>query len=121
MRRSKIAGNRIHLRLRLLERNSGAQAGDSVEIAIGTPRWIEKFRSPEIHGIADAGDTQIEVGAERREMHVGQSDAHDERRRWPNAAQIDHVDVQNLTEKTSVRSEAPLPKATPENDLRPSQ
>src|SRR5437762_13946858 len=50
-------------------------------------------------------------------MHVGQSDADDERRRWSDAAQIDDVHVQNLTEELCIRSETPLPEAAADNDL----
>src|SRR2546422_9163196 len=50
-------------------------------------------------------------------MHVGQSDADDERRRWSDAAQIDEVHVQNLTEDLCIRSEAALPEASADNDL----
>ena len=75
------------------------------------------FGHPEIHGVADTADTQIEIGAERREMHVGRRDADDERRRRADAAQIDDVDVQNFTEKTCIRSEAALPEAAADDDL----
>jgi hypothetical protein len=116
----KSAGNRIHLRLSLLERDSRTQSSDSVEIAVVTSSRIENFRYPEIHGIADPRDTQIEIGAEGREMHLGQSDADDERRRCPNAGQIDDVDVQNSPDEIGVRSEAPLPQAAADDDLGPS-
>src|SRR5437899_13084208 len=50
-------------------------------------------------------------------MHVGRSDADDEIRRWSDAAQIDDVHLQNLTEELCIRSEAPLPEASADNDL----
>src|SRR5438876_12340997 len=50
-------------------------------------------------------------------MNVGQRDADDERRRWSDAAQINEVHVQNLTEELCIRSEAPLPEAAAYNDL----
>jgi hypothetical protein len=43
MRRCQIAGNRVHLRLGLRERNSRTQSGDGVEIAVVTPGRIENL------------------------------------------------------------------------------
>src|SRR4029450_6496787 len=116
----KIARNRIHLRLGLLERHARTQSREDVEIAVVTPGRIAEFGHPEIDGILDTGDTQIVIGAERREMHVGQGNAADESRCRANVAQIDDVDVNNFTEKTCIRSEAALPKAAPDNDLGPA-
>ena len=53
MGHGKIAGNRIHLRLRLLERHSRSQSRDDVEVAVVTPGRIAAFGHPEIDGIRD--------------------------------------------------------------------
>src|ERR1700756_3287693 len=52
-------------------------------------------------------------------MRVGRSDAGNQRRRGPDAAQVDEVDVQNLAQKFPVRCEATLPEAAADNDLEP--
>jgi hypothetical protein len=117
MGRRKMAGNRIHFRLGLVERHSRTQTRDDVEIAVVTPGRITEFGHPEIDRILDSGDTQIVVCAERREMHVGQGNADDERRCRADVAQIDDVDVNNFADKACIRSEAALPKAAPDDDL----
>lgn len=120
MGHGKIAGNRVHLGLRLLDRHSRTQSRDDVEVAVVTPGRIGAFRRPEIDRISDTGDAQVEVGAERREMDVGRCDTDHERRRRANVAQIDDVNVNDFTDKTCVRSEAALPKPAPDNDLGPA-
>src|SRR5215470_1182330 len=122
MGRGKIAGNGIHLRLSLLEPDSRMQPGNGVQIAIITLRRIDQFGNPEIHRIANTRDNsgrQTEIGTERREMRVGRSDAGNQRRRRPDAAQIDEVDIQNLAKEFPVRCEATLPEAAADNDLEP--
>ena len=74
----KIARDRVHLRLRLLERHSRTQSRDDVEIAAVASGRIADFGHPEIDGVLDAGDTQVVVGAQRQEMHVGRCHADDE-------------------------------------------
>src|SRR6516225_4107552 len=122
MGQGKIAGDGVHLRLSLLERDSRTQPGNGIQIAIIPLRRIDQFGNPEIHRIADTRDNpgrQTEIGAERREMRVSRSDAGDQRRRGPDTAQIDEVDVQNRAEEFPVRCEATLPEAAADNDFEP--
>src|SRR5215471_2612788 len=81
--------------------NSGTQKSTESPIPVTTP------------------GRQTEIGAERRERRVGRSDGGNRRRRRPDAAQIDEVDVQNLAEEFPVRCEATLPEARADNDLEP--
>src|SRR5256885_1515406 len=66
----EIAGNRIHLPLGLLERHSRTQSRDDVEIAVVAPGRITNFGHPEIDGVVDTADTEVVIGAERREVHI---------------------------------------------------
>src|SRR3989442_1912462 len=99
MGHDKIARNRIHLRLSLLERHSRTQSRNDVEIAVVTPGRIAEFGHPEIDGILDTGDTQIIIDAERREMHVGRCNADDETRCRAHRAHVDEVYGYDLSQK----------------------
>jgi hypothetical protein len=78
-------------------------AGNSVKIAGIALGRIDELGNPEIHRVADTRGhprPRTEIDAERRKMRVGQGDAHNGRRRRPDAAQIDDIDVQNLAEES---------------------
>lgn len=78
----------------------------------------KKIGNPEIHGVADTdtGNTQIRITAERRETTSDNGDAGDEIGRGSDPAQIDDVDIQNITGEPCIRSEPPPPQAAANDD-----
>ncbi len=113
----------VDLSLRLFDRDARSQLRDHIDRAVIAPGILsEGERQPEVDLILHISDCHlrhrptVEVGGERREMHVHRHDTQYQMRRRTGAAQVDHVHVEHGPDDGSIGGEAPRPESAAEDD-----